>query len=67
MQNRIDLKTLSMDLGLREKKKKKKKTEYQRIILMIKMKLEEHICKKVIVNLLVINSRKTTLVRCSLI
>ena len=53
-----------MDLRLRGKKKK---SEYHRIILMIKMKLEEHICKEVIVNLLVINSRKTTLVGYSLI
>jgi hypothetical protein len=64
MQNRINLKPLPMDLGLREKKIK---LEYHRIILMIKMKLKEHICKEVIVNLLVINFSKTTLVGCSLI
>ena len=37
--NRINLKTLSTDLGLRKKKN-------QSIILKIKMKLEEYIYKK---------------------
>jgi hypothetical protein len=35
---------------------------YQSIIIMIKMKLEKHICKKVLVNLLTTNSHKVSLV-----
>ncbi len=56
-QSCINSKTFPMDLTLQKIKNKK----YQSI-LMMRMKLEEYICKMVIVNLLATNSRKGTLV-----
>jgi hypothetical protein len=56
-QNLTDLKNLPVDPGLQ-----KKIYIYRSIIIMIKMKLEEHICKNVLVNLLITNSHKVSLV-----
>ena len=60
-QSCINSKTLPMDLTLQNKKISK----YHRSILMIRMKIEEYICKMVIINLLATNSRRGTLVGCS--